>query len=90
VSYIRADESPHVEYLKTTLSEMRDRTFVTESGQERPGTEVVGRIWDRARAESVGTRHEANVKLVRREIEHALDANARGADILAEFDSLAS
>jgi hypothetical protein len=90
VSYIRADESPHVEYLKTTLSEMRDRTFVTESGKERPGTEVVGRIWDRARAESVGTRHEANVKLVRREIEHALDGNARGADILAELDSLAS
>src|SRR5947209_1265905 len=30
VSYIRADEAPHVEYLKTTLSELRDRTFVTE------------------------------------------------------------
>ncbi|MBV8302619.1 MAG: hypothetical protein JOZ04_00305, partial [Acidimicrobiia bacterium] len=32
VSYIRTDEAPHVEYLKTTLSEMRDRTFVTEAG----------------------------------------------------------
>ena len=29
VSYIRADETPHVEYLKTVLTEMRDRTFVT-------------------------------------------------------------
>ena len=27
VSYIRTDESPHVEYLRTTLSEMRDRTL---------------------------------------------------------------
>ena len=90
VSYIRSDEAPHVEYLKTTLSEMRDRTFVTASGRNVPGTDVVGQIWDRARAESVGTRHEANVRLVRREIEHALEGRPRGKDILAEFDSLAA
>jgi hypothetical protein len=90
VSYIRADEAPHVEYLKTTLSEMRDRTFVAESGRRIPGTEVVGQIWERARAESVGARHEANVRIVRREIEHALEGRARGTDILAEFDALAA
>ena len=32
VSYVRADETPHVEYLKTALTEMRDRTFIGESG----------------------------------------------------------
>ena len=32
VSYIRQDESPHVEYLRTTLSEMRDRDFVDHVG----------------------------------------------------------
>jgi len=90
VSYIRADEAPHVEYLKTTLSEMRDRTFVTGSGRHIAGTEVVGQIWERARAESVGPRHEANVRIVRSEIEHALDGHPRGNDILAEFDSLAA
>ena len=90
VSYIRADEAPHVEYLKTTLSEMRDRTFVAESGRHVPGTEVVGRIWERARADSVGARHEATVQMVRREIEHSLEGRARGKDILAEFDSLAA
>ena len=90
VSYIRADEAPHVEYLKTTLSEMRDRTFVTESGRHIAGTEVVGQIWERARAESVGTRHEANVRVVRSEIEHCLEGSARGKDILAEFDNLAA
>src|SRR5204863_5604175 len=37
VSYIRTDEAPHVEYLKTTLSEMRDRTFVADSGRHIPG-----------------------------------------------------
>ncbi|MBV9286046.1 MAG: hypothetical protein JO176_15600 [Acidimicrobiia bacterium] len=90
VSYIRADEAPHVEYLKTTLSEMRDRTFVTDSCRHVAGTEVVGRIWERARAESVGARHEANVRLVRGEIEHALEGHPRGTDILAEFDSIAA
>ena len=90
VSYIRADEAPHVEYLKTTLSEMRERTFVTESGGQVAGTDVVGQIWERARAESVGSRHEANVKIVRSEIELALDSNPRRKDILAEFDSLAA
>jgi hypothetical protein len=90
VSYIRADEAPHVEYLKTTLSEMRDRTFVAESGRSIPGTTVVGDIWDRARAESVGARHDANVRLVRREIEHCLEGHRRGRDILARFDELAA
>ena len=89
VSYIRADEAPHVEYLKTTLSEMRDRTFTTSEG-ELPGTTVVGDIWERARAESVGARHEANVRIVRMEIEHCLEDHAPGSDILAQFDSLAS
>ena len=37
VSYIRQDETPHVEYLKTALTEMRDRTFVGESGRRVPG-----------------------------------------------------
>ena len=33
VSYVRADETPHVEYLKTVLSEMRDRTIVGDAGR---------------------------------------------------------
>jgi hypothetical protein len=54
VSYIRQDEAPHVEYLKTTLSEMRDRTFVGTSGKRYDGTEMIAPIWDRAVAESLG------------------------------------
>ena len=47
VSYIRQDETPHVEYLKTALTEMRERTFVGESGRKYPGTEIVGTLWER-------------------------------------------
>src|SRR3546814_17251387 len=42
VSYIRADETPHVEYLRTALTEMRDRKFVGESGKRYPGTAIIG------------------------------------------------
>src|SRR5688572_24268104 len=56
VSYIRADEAPHVAYLATVLSEMRDRTFVTTLGPTIPGTTVIGALWDRAVAESLGPR----------------------------------
>ena len=35
VRYVRADETPHVDYLRTALTEMRDRTFVGER-QEDP------------------------------------------------------
>ena len=88
VSYIRADETPHVEYLKTVLSEMRDRTFVGDSGKKHPGTEIVGRLWDRAQAESLGARREATLAITLGEIEHALEGNAKRASLLEEFHTL--
>ncbi|MET1003518.1 MAG: hypothetical protein ABWZ15_17035, partial [Acidimicrobiia bacterium] len=33
VACIRTDETPHVDYLRTALTEMRDRTFVGDSGR---------------------------------------------------------
>jgi hypothetical protein len=51
---------------------------------------MVGRIWDRAVADSLGARREANVKLALGEVEHALDGHPRRADLLAEFHSLAT
>ena len=54
VRCIRADETPHVDYLRTALTEMRDRTFVGESGKKIAGTEVIGTIWDAALEQSLG------------------------------------
>jgi hypothetical protein len=90
VSYIRSDETPHVAYLKTTLSEMRDRTFLGSSRRRYAGADMVGRIWDRAVGESLGARREANVALALSEVDHALDGHPRRADLLAEFHSLAT
>jgi hypothetical protein len=90
VSYIRSDESPHVAYLKTVLSEMRDRTFVGESGKKYAGTDIVGQLWERAKAESLGPRREQNLNITLKEIEHALEGNARRDEILETFHSLGS
>jgi hypothetical protein len=90
VSYIRADESPHVAYLKTVLSEMRDRTFNGTSGKKHAGTKIVGDLWEKAKAESLGPRRQQNLNLTLREVEHALDGKPNGADILEEFHSLGS
>jgi hypothetical protein len=90
VSYIRSDETPHVEYLKTVLSEMRDRTFVGESGRRYPGTEVVGAIWERAKDDSLGVRRDQNIALTIREVEHALAGHARRGEILEQFHALAT
>jgi hypothetical protein len=88
VSFIRADERPHVEYLKTVLSEMRDRTFVGESGRKHAGTDLIGRIWDRALADSLGARRDETLRVVCREVEHAMDGRSDKADLMAEFHEL--
>ena len=88
VSYIRADETPHVEYLKTVLSEMRDRTWVGESGTKHSGAELMGRLWDKAVENSLGARREQNIKLTIREVEHALEGNKRKAEVLEQFHAL--
>ncbi len=47
VSYIRNDENPHVEYLRTALSELRARTLLTVDGGTLPGRELVDRFLHR-------------------------------------------
>lgn len=90
VSYIRADETPHVEYLKTTLSEMRDRTIIATSGRRYSGAELIGRTWDRAVSDALGPRRQEGRRMVVAELEHTLDSHPRRADILAHFHELES
>jgi hypothetical protein len=90
VSYIRADETPHVGYLKTVLSEMRDRTFVGSSGRRYPGTEIIGTIWDRAVRESLTVRREDGLRTTLREVTHAIGDRPGAADVLERFHALGS
>jgi hypothetical protein len=85
VRCIRTDETPHVDYLRTALTEMRDRTFVGESGKKIAGTEVIGTIWDAALELSLGANRDNARQVVLGEIEHALEGNPRRDAILDGF-----
>ena len=89
VTYIRADETPHVGYLKTALTEMRDRTWIGDSGRKHPGTEMIGRLWDRALDASPGENRRQSQAAILGEVEHWCAKRPNGADILAEFPPLA-
>ena len=88
VSFIRQDETPHVDYLRTVLSEMRDRTVVGADGKRHAGADLIGRTWDRAVAQSVGPGRIETLEIVRREIEHAMAGRPDRDDLLARFDGL--
>jgi len=47
VSHIQADEKPHVEYLRTALSEVSARTIKTVQGQTLPGKRVIDGLMHR-------------------------------------------
>ena len=76
VSYIRQDESPHVEYLRTTLSEMRDRDFVTTTGGVLAGTAVIETLWARGLADSTGDRRDRDELLAAYESLASVDREA--------------
>jgi hypothetical protein len=87
VRCISADETPHVDYLRTALTEMRDRTFIGTSGERLPGEKVIGTMWDASLELSLGANREAFLKQARGEIEHALDGNPRRAEVLEGFEA---
>jgi hypothetical protein len=88
VEYIKADEAPHVEYLRTSLSEMRVRTFKTTNGGQLSGEAVIDELWQKGMEESLGMLEEQNRSVIAREVELTLGEHPRGRDLLEEFHSL--
>lgn len=90
VAHIRADETPHVDYLRTALTEVRDRTVRTVDGATIPGAVVVARLYEPALAASLGERRRQQVAAADAEVAMALDGRADAAELLAEFQSLSA
>ncbi len=88
VSYIRGDETPHVGYLKTGLTEMRDRTWIGASGKKYKGEDMFQLIWERALDNSLGAGRDLNRKAVLNEVEHWTSQKSNGASILEGFHAL--
>lgn len=88
ISHIRADETPHVGYLLTVLSEMRVRAFRGDGGHRHEGRDLIDMVWGPAVEDQRSTRRWDLTELNRREVEVALEGRADAADLLAEFDAL--
>ena len=88
VAYIRADETPHVAWLRTALSEMRDRTWVGTGGRTHAGTDMIGRLWARALANSVVLKRQSALDLAMAEVERAVAGRPDGRDLVEEMLSL--
>lgn len=90
VGYIRADEAPHVEYLRTTLTEMRARTFLGEDGRKVPGTTVIDACWDYSLRSmfGLGGKRQGNRAMFLSVVERELDGHPQRASILADFHDL--
>lgn len=90
IGHIRADETPHVDYLKTVITEIRDRTIVDAKGHRHNGADMVRPIWDRALEASLGARRDAQIDALRGEVIVALQGRRDAGDLLARFDELGS
>lgn len=88
VSYIRADETPHVAYLQVALSEMRDRTWAGADGRTYDGADMIQRLWDAQLEQSRFLKRGENLRLSIAEIERALAGRADKDDVMEEMFSL--
>jgi hypothetical protein len=88
VSRIRADETPHVEYLRTALTEMRDRTVLGEGGRRHQGTDLLGTIWQAAVEEQTGRRRTEQLDAMLREVQRAVAGRRDEAELLERFEAL--
>lgn len=89
VRYIRADESPHVEYLRTALSELSARTLIDEEGKAHSGREIVQGLLDRALKFIIRQRREER----RAQMHASIRSSAKGIvkdveELIQRFDAL--
>jgi hypothetical protein len=88
VGYIRSDESPHVEYLRTALSELRACTLLGESGGEWRGAEVVDALLARTLRALTTERPRLQRQETHDDIAAALAEHRDAAGLQRRFDAL--
>ncbi len=90
VGHIRSDENPHVEYLRTALSEIRARTLRTTDGAELSGAEVVDRLLLRQLRGIASSRPKEQRERVRQEIRDEITDERMATDLIRRFEDLDS
>ena len=88
VRYIRSDETPHVEYLRTALSEVAARTLRTVDGRILSGRVAVDRLMHANLRALTSERPRENRADVREGLADAIARAGRGDDLLERLDAL--
>ncbi len=90
VRNIQADERPHVDYLRTALSEVSARTLHTVNGKKIPGKVVVDGLLHRVLSQMTKNRSSDQREDLNEGLTHAMQTAANPATLRAEFDALES
>jgi hypothetical protein len=88
VGHIRDDESPHVEYLRAALSELRGRTLRTTDGGTLAGKTVVDGMLHRILSRIRSDRPREQRDDTRGALVAAIEAGRAKPSLLEEFDGL--
>jgi len=88
IDHIRTDESPHVEYLRTALSEVRARTLRTVDGRTIAGRRVVDGLLHGMLRDATRNRRSDQRYDVRENLAAAMQVAKNPAALLEEFDAL--
>jgi hypothetical protein len=89
VGHVRTDETPHVEYLRTALSELRARTVRTTAGGVVSGRRVVDALLHRTLAALTTSRPRDQRENVRGGLVAAIRDARKGDWLVEQFDALA-
>lgn len=90
VRFVKSDEKPHVEYLRTALSELRARSVRTVGGSTIAGREVVDGLLHRILREITRNRPREQREDIRASLIEAMQSAANPKALLEEFDALES
>lgn len=88
VGFIQQDETPHVEYLRAALTEVRARTIRTVDGKELPGKIVVDEFLHRTLKGMTKDRQREQREDLRENLIEAMKVARNPKALLEEFDSL--
>jgi hypothetical protein len=88
VAFIRSDEAPHVEYLRTGLSEARARTLRTVDGKTISGRTVVDGLLHHVLTRLGDNRPREQRNETRGALLKAIEAGEAKSSLLEAFDAL--
>jgi len=89
IRFIRSDESPHVEYLRTALSEISARTLIGDDGTEMSGHEAVQNLMNRSLRFIIRQRREERREQLHASIRSAAKGIVKDVEeLIQRFDAL--